>query len=1216
MTFDLTSTPLDKGVMQIEASAGTGKTHALAGLFLRLLLEEKIPANRILVVTFTEAATAELRDRIRNRLAEALQIFEGKPTQDNFLKTLKEKLESEGNTPVCLIRNALEMFDLVSISTIHGFCQRTLQDTAFESGLLFDVGLEADQDSLVREIAADYFRDLNHQSNPILASVAVYKSITPHVLSLMLKRRLTFPEVRVISETGQMSVQESEKELNERFEECVYAWKEVSKHSEEVLEFFQSKPKWTKGDHAKAISIEMRVQEMNGCLHSGAMSTRMWKAIEFFSISSIQADIAGNKQMPEPHSNFSSLFECCKALCHASSDWASTHRLRFLERAQDQLSERKHQAKQQSFDDLITRLAISLDGQGGDTLARSVCRKYQVALIDEFQDTDPLQSKIFHRIFGKRPDHRLYLIGDPKQAIYGFRGADVHTYLKMESTDTQKYSLETNWRSETSLVQAINTLFKNADKKKTAFVEEGIQFSAVGAGGKADQKPFTIAGKKAPPLQVWSWAPEGGTTVGVAHDRLPVAVAAEISNLLGSDSRFGEDQSLKPRDIAVLVESHKQANRMQQALHDLDIPSVEQAMESVLESQEAREVQWILEAILSPNHESGIKAALTTDLLGKTGNQLHKLVSDEELWQQRLQSFAHYRECWGKHGFYFMFSSLLRHENIFENLLRFSNGERRITNLMHVAELLASTGDEQHLSMPGLVQWLEEQRLGGQRVSDSFQLRLESDEDAVQIVTIHRSKGLQYPVVFCPFFSKEAKLKPLKNESGQHVLKEVVLFHSDEGSLTWDLSNSPEDKNRQQATREQLAENVRLLYVALTRACNRCYLVSAAYKSRGTKLRSTALEWLMRSSNEEFPLSPGSLTSMNFNRNDWLERQSQLFTQEPKVQQDNDSPIEIQNLETNLGKRWEPLRESASELVSRTCQRQIKHRWILSSFSQLSSKSSMHHPVQEDMPDHDESTAAVPETDTPEVAKGIFALPKGAQTGDCLHKILEEFEFNEFPGESVKSIVDKHLRAFGIFEEEHAQAIYELLDRLPQVSLDRDQPDLTLSRIDRSHRLTELEFHFPASSLDGQQLVKRIRNSPADSLAVHSDIPSSKECGGVLKGFIDLVFECDNRFYLLDWKSNWLGNQAEDYSQKAMARAVREHNYDLQYHLYTVALDKYLRMRLPDYNYTKNFGGVRYIFLRGITQERSELGVYCARPSMEMITGLSEMLGKPERVER
>jgi exodeoxyribonuclease V beta subunit len=599
---------------------------------------------------------------------------------------------------------------------------------------------------------------------------------------------------------------------------------------------------------------------------------------------------------------------------------------------------------------------------------------------------------------------------------------------------------------------------------------------------------------------------------------------------------------------------------------------------------------------LNPGREAGVKCALTTDALGLNGNDLETLAADEISWQARLQEFAGFRASWERDGFFSMFSQLLRTEKIIEHLLRFPDAERRITNVLHLAELLESASRAEHLGAARLVQWLEKRRASDEAAADEFQLRLESDDDAVQIVTIHRSKGLEYPVVFCPFVAKDASLRPIKS-GGQKVL-DVVLFHDPAtNELTWDLNPEPAAAHAQQATKELLAEKVRLLYVALTRACHRCYLVSAPY----TKNKSTALAWLLHGQKENLADPVEFLKAQAADPADWKRHWLAIAEKSPSAIAAADLPMES-------GEPWQPEKNGATKLAPRFCAREIKPSWFLSSFTQLSQQAfAPHETAAPDLPDYDAATIE-PKLDVneEEIATGIFALPAGARTGDCLHKILEQFDFANADTKTTTALVRQQLQAFGLADERHIVAVSEMLERLRQTPLDSENPGFTLAHVSQAQRLSEMEFHFPTGALDAEQLVKLIRD-PKSSPA--KPTVKSPRIEGFLKGFIDLIFQFNGRFYIVDWKSNSLGHRVEDYSPAAMQREITERGYDLQYHLYAVALDKYLRARLADYDYEKHFGGVRYVFLRGVTPEKPDLGIFRVRPPAGKIARLAALLG-------
>ncbi len=1206
MNFNLVESELKKGVQCLEASAGTGKTYTLAGLFLRLMLEENVPAQKILVVTFTNAATAELRDRVRGRLRQALSALEGQETEDDLLRKLTNRIGPQRGKAIASLRSALEVFDLVSIFTIHGFCQRTLRENAFESGILFDTELIADQRDLIRQAAADFCRNHLYRSDEWMASLSLHLHFNPDAFSRILQQYLTHPDLDLAMPASTRPADVAGQAIGDEIKKLEDAWKAPDGRRAGLNNFFRREPKWAVGDHGKPEIVDLHA----GCLEAGlerkSLSPGFWEAVRFFSRPAIEKDQSKVNPMPHPCPG---ILDSCDCLTGLVAEYATAQRAAFLRGAVQALARAKQDAKQQSYDDLIRRLADALDGDSGQALAGSIRARYRAALIDESQDTDPLQWKIFRAVFGSGTHHWLYLIGDPKQAIYAFRGADVDAYLEAAHEARDRYTLGTNWRSEPGLVRGVNALFSSAS---VPFINDKIIFQPVDPKRNKDSATMQFPDGPRPPFQVWCWEGTNGTVaLKEAQQKVPASVAAEIERLLSGPDRLG-GRALRPHDIAVLVESHRQAGWIQSALRNLGIPSVEQAVASVFDSDQAREILWILSAILAPGRESAVKAAMTTDILGLNGTELHSLVSDESEWQRRLHIFARYREAWEQDGFFSMFMDLLREEHAIDKLLRHPDAERRITNLLHIAELLQSACQTDHLGPARLVQWLQERRSDNASAAEEYQLRLESDEDAVQIVTIHRAKGLEYPVVFCPFVAEDAKPKPLK-AGGRNVMDAVLYHDPGSGRLSWDIGTPAGPDRSRLAARERLAERVRLLYVALTRARNRCYLVSARYQNAP----STALAWLLR----RFVGVPGDLIDALKNDGQpgaWTARWREIAA---KSECKGNSGIAVDGLPTDPGKRWSPPGIGCGVMKARSCAREmIGLSWSLSSFSQLARQTADRLGIESDegLPDHDEAAAADPleaaAIEPEETATGIFALPPGARTGDCLHRILERFDFQKPVDDDARIEVRRQLEASHLWDPSHADAIADLLERVRAAPLDPGDPNLTLRCVPPRQRQTEMEFQFPSARLDARQILRLIRGQDRAAAPAGRPAAASPDAslGSFLKGYIDLIFMFNGRYHIVDWKSNLLGYRTSDYARAAMKAEVEKSFYDLQYHIYTVALDKFLRRRLPGYDYERHFGGVHYIFVRGLEPARADLGLFHDRPPRERIKRLSALLSPAE----
>jgi exodeoxyribonuclease V beta subunit len=859
--------------------------------------------------------------------------------------------------------------------------------------------------------------------------------------------------------------------------------------------------------------------------------------------------------------------------------------------------------------------------RSGVALAALLRRQYVAALIDEFQDTDPLQYDIFSRVFAG-PENYLFLIGDPKQAIYGFRGADIFTYLKARQHSDQAYTLAENWRSEAGLVRSVNAVFGAPARP---FVFPGIQFHSVEAKGEADKKPLKVGGQAQPPFQVWFWRRTGSDiTKGAANELLPSVVATEIVRLLNGDTALG-DRKLLPEDIAVLVPQNRQAQLVQDALSRRSVPSVLYTSASLFDSREVVETQRVLAAIADPTHESQLMAALGTDLIGFTGPRIEATAKDETEWQQILEHFRGYLDLWLQRGFIQMFRSFMQREQVRPRLLAFPDGERRLTNLLHLSEVLHRASVENRLGVSGLLKWLGEQRELEGQAPEEHQLRLETDEKAVKLVTIHKSKGLEYSVVFCPFSWKGANI--------EHGGEEQVFFHEQgDGNLVRDLGSADYDAHKQHARVERLAENVRLLYVALTRAKHRCYFVWGAFRDAAT----SAPAWLLHPppNPEPDPVTAQEEHFPQLDDNQLLDDLTKLAAQstgldgQPTITVGDlpqstetaytiPSPALAGTLSPSDGEREgvrgptllpapAPVPAAGSAgltLDYRQFTGTIARDWRISSFTSLTANQG------EELPDHD-ALGADARGELP--ASGIFAFPRGAKPGTCLHKILEKLEFTQWNQPVAATIVREQLRAHGLPEAEFTDILVAMLGKVMTAPLDANVPGLTLASITAAQRLNEIEFYFPLQRIAPDMFRTLLQEHPLPG----ADDVGSREPGGfsftpvqgMLKGFIDLVFEFEGRYYLADWKSNWLGSRVEDYGPAALAGEIRHRHYYFQYQLYTAALDRYLHLRLPGYRYEQHFGGVYYLFLRGIDPARPGFGIYRDRLEEPFVRRLNDLL--------
>jgi len=1170
--FHLTETPLARGTSLIEASAGTGKTYAITALFVRLILEENLSVREILVVTYTEAATEELRHRIRQTLADALRAFESGSSDIPFLKDLVDRHSAEAKEMEARLQNALCGFDEAPIYTIHGFCQRMLKDRAFESSLLFDIELVTDPSEMLQEIADDFWRTHFYEAGPTMVNFALKNNCGPGRFVGLLRTFINYPLLEFLSQAKGMSLESLSAELESCFQAAREAW---LAERDKIKTCFGSGAKWCNRPYNSDEEMALLFEQLDTCFSESKTAFEALECFVSFRPAALEEKKSKRSSLPVPQHRF---FDLCEKLCQAERIWLAGLQLEFVGYAKEELPKRKAERKIQHFDDLLTRLHEALTGPNGGALAEELRGRYQAALIDEFQDTDPVQYQIFHRAFSGGKTF-LFLIGDPKQAIYAFRGADIFTYLEAAKEATRRFTLGENWRSETGLVVAINKIFSAAPQ---AFVFDRIGFQEAIPKGQADQTPFTFDGQAEPPFHLWFWKRNGkDITRGLAESTLPRVVASEIARLLNGNARIGQ-RRLKPEDIAVLVMENQQARKMQEALSNLNIPSVLHTTASLFQSQEVVEFRRILAGVALPGDERLVKAALATDLFGVDGAQLSACT--ESQWQEWLQRFHEYLDLWDRRGFFRMFRHWMQRERVRQRLLAFPDGERRLTNVLHLGEVLHQAETERRLGISGLLKWLAEQMDPEMETAEEHQLRLERDENAVRLVTVHKSKGLQYPVVFCVFSWKNSEIE----RGGE----EQVFFHDPkrEHRLVRDIGPDISDDHRNLAREEKLAENVRLLYVALTRAKNRCYFVWGGMKNSAT----SAPAWLFhRPPNLDGSIIPA--LRANFP----LLTDPRMLGDLEQLKQNSGGTLALADMPEPAGDPYRPEDAAPLKLDCREFKGRISRDWLICSFSYFKAGK------QEELPDRDN----VPPAKREEIpGTGIFAFPKGAKAGTCLHEILQKLDFGATE-EVMEALANERLQAHDLAQPGNSAAVCEALRTTLRFPLDPERPDFSLTRISAAERLSELEFYFPVQGISLPRLQSHFARLgwppvvPAQIGRMTFDPVS-----GYLKGFIDLVFSFEGRYYLVDWKSNWLGNRVEDYSPDTIREEMRRQQYFVQYHFYTLAVHKYLSLRVPHYNYEQHFGGAIYLFLRGLDPSRPQYGVFRDRPALTAVEQLSSLL--------
>ncbi|WP_434773314.1 exodeoxyribonuclease V subunit beta [Pseudomonas entomophila] len=1193
------------GSQLIEASAGTGKTFTLSALYLRLVLGhggeqgftgELLPPQ-ILVVTFTDAATKELRERIRTRLAEAARFFRGDVSDaDPLLRQLRDDYP-EDTWPRCASRLeiAVQWMDEAAISTIHGWCQRMLREHAFDSGSLFTQNLETDHSELLAQVMRDYWRRFCYaMSGEALAWVRGHW-VSPE--ALLGKVRPLFGR-RSIDSREQEPQQLIDAVLRQRAEQLAALKAPWARWADELLQicrdaiatkqvngklqaryvepWFEKLKHWAGDDHAVELDLKTGFTRLT---REGLAEA--WKSgtpPQHPGLEAMETLAAQLERLPAP--------DAC-LLEHAAA-WV-------IQRFEAE----KRRRAEMGFDDMLLRLHQALQGETGERLAGLIREQFPVAMIDEFQDTDPVQYGIFERIYhiaDNCPTTGLFMIGDPKQAIYAFRGADIHTYLAARlATAGRLHSLDTNFRSSQAMVGAVNRVFQQAEQREQgrgAFLfrhgaSNPLPFVEVHAKGRDER--WVIDGQGTPALHLWhldSDEPVSGTQYRQA---MAASCASHVVSLLtgalagrtGFETADGTLRPCQPSDIAILVRDGREAQIVREQLAARDVRSVYLSdKDSVFAAQEARDLLAWLKACAEPDVERLLKAALASPTLNLGLEALEALNRDERIWERWVMQFRQYRTLWRLQGVLPMLRRLLHDFALPRTLFGRSDGERVLTNLLHLAELLQQAATELD-GEQALIRHLAEQLVNSGQAGEEQILRLESDEHLVKVVTIHKSKGLEYPLVYLPFVCTS---KPV---DGQRL---PLAWHDDEGRAH--LTLTPDREQIARADDERLAEDLRLLYVALTRAQHACWLGVADLKrgaSKASRLHLSGIGYLLGGG---APL-PSSAALAG-----WLaDLRGEI------------EAITVMAPPAADTRRYAGRAQHSEVAGARRPRRHAAEAWWIASYSalrvgtqalDLTADTSLAQQLLDD------ERADVQPRSVAADSGDIHRFPRGPNPGTFLHGLLEWAgrqgfaEVSADPEQIERTVGQRcNRRDWTGWIPTLTHWLQRLL--VQPMPLGPDQAPVALSALTQYQ--IEMEFWFASHQVEVSTLDYLVGQH------VHAGRPrlalESSRLNGMFKGFIDLAFEHAGQYYVVDYKSNWLGPDADAYSRAAMEQAVLEHRYDLQYVLYLLALHRQLRARLPDYDYERDIGGAIFLFVRGL--DAPSQGVYFVKPPRALIEQLDAL---------
>ncbi|AEF55589.1 exodeoxyribonuclease V subunit beta [Marinomonas posidonica] len=1197
-TLDAMSFPLF-GKRLIEASAGTGKTYTIANLYLRLLvptgqpgdLEQPLTVDQILVVTFTEAATAELKARIRARIRGARKALILQQSDDVFLSQWLSVMTAEQQADAIeKLLYAEKQMDEAAVFTIHGFCQRMLSQNAFESRMLFQQTIETDEQAPLAMAVKDVWRRVFYPMSD--SKVALIKPIwsTPDALLRDLYLLNNQPDAKILAsdydwEAALQSAQQQIQIVRE-------TWLEQSQDIIDALEHSGIKRTFWRKDPAKDVSA------MQQWATSGHFE--LDKCLEKFDANEHATRISKGGEVPQ-HSFFGLVAELRQAFPEAGK-LKAVLLVSLWQQVKERMTEWKRATQSLTFTDLLTSLDQALTQDDSGKLAQRIRQLYPIALIDEFQDTDAVQYRIFSEVYQPASTTQaslgLIMIGDPKQAIYAFRGADIYTYLAAKKQVDAVYSLATNYRSSAAMIQSVNALFTTQD---SPFRVSGIPFVAVQDRGVLGQ--FQRHGETQAALQFLYQASEESVSPKDYREQMAEACAAHLHELLLSGQQQQatlSGQGVRPQDVALLVTNFSQANALKEALRQRGIASVYLSDKgSVFETVEARELLIVLTAILSNGQEGKLRSALATSLVDWSLLELDTLNHDDVVYEKWVQAFQGYLTLWEQQGLLPMLRVFMQDVSLAPNMLRHVDGERRLTDFLHLTEKLQEKSLELD-SKEGVLRYLRLSIQSPNGNSDEQKIRLETDAELVRIVTIHKSKGLEYPIVYLPF-----ALTPYQDR------EKSALYHDAQQQL-W-IAIDPDEAQTEQHKEELYAAEIRLAYVALTRSKEACFIGCMDVGKKATKSREASLD--VHLSGVGALLAEGEAFAAGDLYPSLLRLCEAHTLKQMKLVDLPSEPSVLPRFEMQQA----PLESAnAREFMGR-----VERDWWIGSYSSL---------VVEDKEIRDESLPGLDELVTVEPMDAMsvplpeaiaeltvepqanrFSFPRGAAPGTFLHDLLE--------GKALLETIDKPSFADLIRTNQQANmaAYYQrngfqdwqsvLTEWLPDILQTELEAGATLATLPVSACRKEMEFFLPVSHMNALQLDALARTH--DPLSKQAPRIQDRPLKGMLKGFIDLLFEWQGRYYVLDYKSNYLGEDFKDYGEEALNHAMLDHRYDLQYQLYTLALHRLLRQRLPHYDYEHHIGGVVYGFLRGMSPQK-ETGVFRTRLTLAHVNAMDALFqGKP-----
>lgn len=1096
--FEVLKVPLS-GVNLVEASAGTGKTYSIAGLYIRFIVELGLNVSEILVVTFTNAATYELRDRIFSRMRLLYELLNGKGDTDDalFLYYLKSNNKDDY---ILRLKKAILSFDESAIFTIHGFCNKVLRENAFESRAPFNINLEGDLKKIINKIVDDYFRkhfisiESEVEREIIKYSNIVSKRSQNNDIFFdflwNVKGFLDFLDDFVVSFDFEMA-----KRIYKEFKNGLLNIKKIN------IENIK-----------RDIENKVRKNSVNKMLYNITNVFNNKKADYSYIIKNLEKLISKYK-VTEDLLEFYEILNTFLKFDKLCDEYINYHKKRLLLYYMENVENIKLELGISSYDDLLKRLYNVLNSNYGENLKFILNKKFKVAMIDEAQDTDLLQFEIFRRLFiEENKDSCCYFIGDPKQSIYAFRGADIFAYIRMKDKIQNIFTLTVNYRSNKQLINSFNTIFDI----KNPFIYKDIPYIPIKyPENRKEDVPFALINNREESFSIINGKDKGTVFFDIFF---------KIKELLEFGT-FSNGNKIKENDIAILVRSNNDIKELNEFLSNKGLHVVSLLKSDVFDTKEAYLIKNIFLLIESPGNLNYLKQFLLSKLSDFDKEKAFNLHLYQDLVVEESRKWFEYREIFYKRGITAFFYTLIEKENILKNIARYPGAERAITNFYHIFEVIQENFFNKPPDIQSIINFFEFNK------KDVQELRLESDDAAIYITTYHSSKGLEFPIVFV-IWSENNKTNAFYYHDGNKIVVD------------------PKGKN-EKIKNEQEAEIIRLFYVALTRAKSMCYLYF--FKKSG----------------------------VIYSKFNFFERKEELYKNNIKLLIINEINKKDVIISRNDVYKY--------DLHLKRFKRYLNiNRGVYSYSRMIMGYEKLDEFESDKVIDYFEKSS-------------IFEFHSGAKAGLFFHEIMEYIDFQGDDLEWIDTIKPLFLK-YGFDYNMWKDTILTCIRRVVSTPLN---DNLMLSKIPNKDRLNELEFYFPLKKLKRDDLLNVFSNYNKFDVKHILENLNIGCVNGFMMGFIDLVFRFNNKFYIVDWKSNLIGKGKEFYTKEFIKNEMRRHLYFLQYYIYALALHKYLKLNLVNYNFDKHFGGVFYIFMRWV--DNNKRGIFYDKIQYEIISKLENI---------